>query len=219
MSEFMLKESELENEIAPALSVAREIVVVDAATYEMAGQTVKDLTGIANKIKAFWAPEKEMASKLHKSLVAKEKSMLEPVEAEKAAKVASMRKWADEQERLRREEQARAEEEARRAAEEAALAQAVALEANGHKAAAEAVIAAPVVAPPVYVPKTTPAGFGQFTRKTWKAEVMDMMELVKAVASGQVPIQAIQADMVFLGAQARALKGALSYPGVRSIEV
>ncbi len=218
MSELVLKEAELENEIAPALSVAREIVVVDAASYELAGQTVKDLTGIEKKIKEFWAPEKEMASKLHKSLVAKEKAMLAPVEEEKSAKVQSMRKWADEQERLRREAQAKAEAEAKKAAEEAALAQAVALEESGDKDAAESVLATPVTAPPVYVPKSTPGGYGQFTRKSWKAEVVDLLALVKAVAAGQAPIQAIQAEAVFLNQQARSLKSAKAYPGVRAVE-
>jgi hypothetical protein len=212
------KADELNREILPELSVAAEIVVRDAESYKMAGETWKSLTSLEKKIKAYWEEDVSSALKLHRSLVAKRDAMLIPVGEQKNFLRLGMKTFEDEQERIRRAEQARLEEEARKAAEEAALAQAVALEQNGHKSAAEAVIATPVVAPAVYVPKTTPAGFGNATRRTWGAEVTDIMALVKAVAAGTVPIQAIEANSVFLNQQARALKSALQYPGVKSIE-
>ena len=212
------KAEQLTKEIAPELAVASEIVVHDSESYKMAGETWKSLTCLEKKISEYWQPDVSSALKLHRSLVAKRDAMLIPVGEQKNFLRLGMKTFEDEQERIRRAEQARLEEEARKAAEEAALAQAVALEQNGHKAAAEAVIAAPVVAPAVYVPKTTPTGFGNATRRVWGAEVVDLMALVKAVASGQVPIQAIEANLVFLNQQARALKSALSYPGVRSVE-
>lgn len=212
------KAEELNQEIIPELAIAGEIVVKDAMTYQMAGETWKSLTALEKKIKAYWEDDVTTALKLHRSLVAKRDAMLIPVGEQKNSLRIGMKTFEDEQERIRRAEQARLEEEARKAAEEAALAQAVALEMNGHKAAAEAVIAAPVVAPAVYVQKTTPTGFGNATRRTWGAEVTDLMALVKAVAAGIVPIQAIEANTVFLGQQARALKSALQYPGVRAVE-
>lgn len=212
------KADELNREILPELSVAAEIVVRDAESYQMAGETWKSLTALEKKIKAYWEEDVSSALKLHRSLVAKRDAMLIPVGEQKNSLRIGMKTFEDEQERIRRVEQARLEEEARKVAEEAALAQAVHLEQNGHKAAAEAVIAAPVVAPAVYAPKTTPTGFGNATRRTWGAEVTDLMALVKAVAAGTVPIQSIEANSVFLNQQARALKSALSYPGVRSVE-
>jgi len=212
------KAEELNQEIIPELAIAGEIVVKDAMTYQMAGETWKSLTALEKKIKAYWEDDVTTALKLHRSLVAKRDAMLIPVGEQKNSLRIGMKTFEDEQERIRRAEQARLEEEARKAAEEAALAQAVALEMNGHKAAAEAVIAAPVVAPAVYVQKTTPTGFGNATRRTWGAEVTDLMALVKAVAAGIVPIQAIEANTVFLGQQVRALKSALQYPGVRAVE-
>lgn len=212
------KADELNKEILPELSVAAEIVVRDAESYQMAGETWKSLTALEKKIKLYWEDDVSSALKLHRSLVAKRDAMLVPVGEQKNTLRIGMKSFEDEQERIRRAEQARLEEEARKAAEEAALAQAVALEANGHKAAAEAVIAAPVVAPAVYVQKTTPTGFGNATRRTWSAEVTDLMALVKAVAAGQVPVQALDANTVFLNGQARMLKAALAYPGVRAVE-
>lgn len=212
------KADELNREILPELSVAAEIVVRDSESYMMAGETWKSLTALEKKIKAYWEEDVSSALKLHRSLVAKRDAMLIPVGEQKNSLRLGMKTFEDEQERIRRAEQARLEEEARKAAEEAALAQAVALEMNGHKAAAEAVIASPVVAPAVYVQKTTPTGFGNATRRTWGAEVTDLMALIKAVAAGTVPIHAIEANSVFLNQQARALKAALNYPGVRSVE-
>lgn len=208
----------LEREIGPSLAVASEIVVQDAATYQIAGESWKDLTSLEKKIKEYWDGDVDAAHKLHKSLTAKRDAMLKPVGERKLAIKMDMRKWEDEQERIRREAQAKAEAAAKKQAEEEALAHAVELEANGHNDAAEAVISAPVVAPPVFIPKATPSGFGNATRRTWGAEVTDLMDLVKAVAAGKAPVQAIEANMVFLNGQARMMKSALAYPGVRAIE-
>ena len=212
------KAAELDSAIVPFMQVAREIDVKDAPSFEMAGDVCKNLTALEKQIKAFWEEDVSSALKLHRSLVAKRDAMLEPVGEQKKSLVAGMKAWQDEQERARRAEQARAEAEARRIAEEAALAKAVALEQSGNKAAAEAVIAAPVETPSVFVPKTTPGGYGQFTRKNWGAEVFDLMALVKAVAEGKAPIQAIEANQVYLNAQARALKGVMNIPGVKAVE-
>jgi hypothetical protein len=43
------------------------------------------------------------------------------------------------------------------------------------------------------------------------------MELVKAVAAGTVPLNAIQANSTFLNNQARAMKETLAYPGVKAV--
>ena len=215
---------ELESEIVPVMQVASEIVVKDAPSYEMAGQVCKELTSLEKRVKLYWNGDEKtpgpvtLALRLKESLAKRRDDMLDPLTGQKKTITGNMKAWEDDQARIRRVEQARLEEEARKAAEEAALAQAVALEANGHKAAAESVIASPVVAPAVYVPTNVPKGMGQFTKRTWGAEVTDLMALVKAVAAGTVPIQAIEANTVFLGQQARALKSALQYPGVRAVE-
>ena len=63
---------------------------------------------------------------------------------------------------------------------------------------------------------TVQTGGGISMRETWAAEVTDLMQLVRAVAAGTVPINALMANMVFLGQQARSLKQAMRYPGVRA---
>ena len=49
-------------------------------------------------------------------------------------------------------------------------------------------------------------GAGIRGRTTYAAHVEDLRALVKAVAEGKAPIEAIQADTKFLNAQARAFK-------------
>ncbi len=200
-TEIVKDEGSLQKEIAPVVSDSRSLVVSDAASYEIAGETVKRLTAIEKKIKAFWAPEKEMASKLHKSIVAKEKDMLSVVVDEKSAKIASMHAWAEEQEQARRE-----------AAELAATERAAAAAESASSGTAVCVVSAAPTTPAV------PTGYGQFVRKTWSAEVTDLSALVKAVAAGLVPVQAIKADEVFLNSQARLHKSSLEFPGVVAVE-
>lgn len=179
------KAEELSGAIVPVMERAGAIVVSDAVSFETAGNTVKELTGLEKQIKAFWEDDVTSALKLHRSLVAKRDSMLVPVGEQKKSLTNGMKTWADEQERARREAQEKAE-----------------TMADG----------------PVLVESNVPAGFGTAIRKTWSAEVVDLMALVKAVASGKVPLTAIEANMTFLNGQARALKNLLAYDGVRAIE-
>ncbi len=62
-----------------------------------------------------------------------------------------------------------------------------------------------------------PAVAGVATRTTWHAEVVDKLELVKAVADGRAPLSALEPNMVLLNQQARSLKGELAIPGVRAV--
>lgn len=134
-----------------------------------------------------------------------------------------------EQERLEaeaRKEALRLEEEARRAAEEATLAVAIQAEEQGDAAAAEQILEQPVfVAPvlprPVFAPPVqvaVPQAQGVSFRSVWSAEVYDLRMLVRAVADGRVPLNAIAADMTVLNGVARSLKGNMAYPGVKAVE-
>ena len=59
---------------------------------------------------------------------------------------------------------------------------------------------------------------GAFTTSRWKAEVTDLMSLVKAVAEGRAPLECISANSTFLSAQARSFKKDGVYDGVRFYE-
>jgi hypothetical protein len=195
------------------------IKVVDTDTDREAGERCKAIVAMEKRVGAYWDPLCDAAHKSWKGLVAKRSEFLDPLAESKKSQVLSMKTWEREEERKRQVAERIAQEAARKQAEDDALAVAEALEKQGTpeaKAEAAAIIEAPVAVPQVIIPTSKPAGFGSFTRENWKAEVTDIKALARAVLAGQVPDLAILGNLVFLGQQARALKGAMKYPGVRT---
>ncbi len=202
-----------------ALSVpdqAKAIAVIKTpGDYIKAGEILITIKEIRKKIEATFKPIKQKMDAAKKEVLDQEKTADAPLkEAEDYIKPL-IRAYDDEQERIRREEERRLQEEARKREEEERLAAALAAEEEGDKEAAQAIIEEEVYVPPVVIPKATPQVQGVSFRENWKHQVIDLMALVKAVAAGQVPINALNANDVFLGQQARSLKGAMKYPGVK----
>jgi len=195
------------------------IKVVDADTAREAGERCKAIVSLEKKVHEYWDGIVDQAHKTWKGLVAKRSEFLDPLDANKKAQILSMKTWEREEERKRQEAERIAQEAARKQAEDDALAAAAALEKQGTpeaKAEAEALINEPVAVPQVVVPTSKPAGFGAFTRETWKAEVTDVKALARAILAGQVPQEAITGNTVFIGQQVRSLKASLKWPGVRT---
>ena len=204
---------ELVQETSNALAVAKDFKVTTNEQYVGSAEKLKAIKALAKKIDEVFDPHIKRAFDNHRALVAEKKQHMQPLEdAERLVKKAVLGFQLD-QERIRREAEARAQEEARREREKLE-AQAAKLEAKGKAeqaaaklAAADAVVA-PIIAPSV--PKVS----GISTRVTYKAVVFDKMALVKAVAAGSVPLNALDANMPFLNNQARAMKETMAYPGV-----
>lgn len=132
-------------------------------------------------------------------------------EAEKGLKRAIAQFHANQEAERRRLE---AEERDRHASEQAeAEAAAKALEAKGEKWQAEAT--RDNVRPTPLVVMDTPKIDGISIRDQWHAEVVDLMELVKAVAAGTVPLHYLQANTANLNLAAKQMKGTGDIPGVR----
>lgn len=126
-----------------------------------------------------------------------------------------------EEDRLRREEQERAQKLQAQQAEQ--------LASEGRVEEGVAVLESQPEVMPVVAPVTVPKVAGISGKVTWvyTAEVFDLMALVKAVAEGKAPIQALGSqDRItkvwdvttgqdFLNSQADAFKEAFSYPGCR----
>ena len=51
----------------------------------------------------------------------------------------------------------------------------------------------------------------------WRAEVVDLLALIQAVASGSAPLAALQANQAFLDQEAARDQEALALPGVRAV--
>ncbi len=149
-------------------------------------------------------------------------------QVEQERKAAEQRRLAEEAQRAEQErlaaEQAEAQRQAdelRQQAEQAAAegdieqAQQLAqkFQAAQHQATTVESLAnvTSVAMPTAAAPKVS----GIAGRVTYSSQVDNLMDLVKAVALGQVPIEALQADKKFLDTQARAYKKAGPlYPGV-----
>jgi len=129
---------------------------------------------------------------------------------------AGINTWGQEQARRQREAEAVAAEIARKEAERLQKRADTALKA-GHiekaaalEGAADAVVPAEV-APPV-------KAYGVSTRTVYRAEVVDEVALVKAVAAGTVPAEALEVNMAYVNQAARLYKEGLNWPGVNVIK-
>ena len=113
---------------------------------------------------------------------------------------------AAERERIRLEEERRRAQEAENLAAEGRIEEGIAvLESNQ----------APV-APVVSSYSAPKVGGVSKAKETYKITVVNLMELVKAVAEGKVPLLAIQADEAWLKKQANQLQQFFNYPGVKA---
>jgi hypothetical protein len=196
-----MNELEIKNEMEVVEKTATEIQVIDKQTYEAAAEHVLNLDSTLKKIKEYWAGPKKAAYDAHKAITRKENEMLEPVEEVKKGLIAKINKWLAEESAKQRAEQARLDEE-RKKREEAERAK---LEARAEKAEEKGKIekaealrekAEEVYIPPVMaqgMEKTTRTDAGTVSAKTVKVlEVVDPLEVIKAVAAGQIPVTMVE---------------------------
>lgn len=122
-------------------------------------------------------------------------------------------------ERDRRIEEARLAAKAREIAEEQQRKEAEALRKAGEEEAAREVEAEVLPAPVVtWDAPAIPKVEGLQQRENWVGEVTDLKALVRAVAAGTVPIEAIEPNMKVIHAQAKSLHGAFKWPGCRAYD-
>lgn len=117
----------------------------------------------------------------------------------------AMAKFNAEQDRKRRVEEDKLRAEAKKREEDARLRDAEALAQDGQPELADAVLSAPVVVPPVVLPRSeTPAGISY--RDIWRFEILD---------PNVVPREYLTVDEKKIGGVVRALKGETRITGVR----
>lgn len=123
------------------------------------------------------------------------------------------RKLAEERAAAQRAADEAAKAERQRLADEAAK-----LAASGHQDAADSLsLASSMVLAPVIPTRVDREEQSTSVRENWSAEVVDLMQLVKAVAAGTVSINAIEPSSTWLNGQARLEKARLSIPGVKPV--
>lgn len=157
----------------------------------------KPLDEAKKSIMAFFEPATTSLTKAE-SIYKQKIIAFDKTEAEKALK---LQRELEEKARLQREA---LEKEA------AELAKAGNAEAASIVAEQAQITTAPIVniAPPKVA--------GISTRKNWKAEVVDVLALVKAVAEGKAPLELIAPNMTVINRYAKASEDKLNIPGVRA---
>lgn len=203
-------------ECAAVVVKARALVVATEADAHEAGDFLRRCAGAAKAVESKLAPAVEAAHKAHKSLTALRAELTEPFAAARKIVEPRLVAWQDAERRRREAEAARQAEEARRRIAEEQLAAAAEV-AEYDPDAADAILDEPVIAP-VVVP-VAPVVAGVSVRETWKAEVVDLAELVRYVAEAPTAdrLALVAAAQSALDGLARALKGAASIPGVRFV--
>jgi hypothetical protein len=197
---------------------AKAITITDQETYNGAATVLVEIVAIRKQVQAHHKPIKEATNKAHKTAVAAEKKLLDPLTEAEGYIRKAIGAWDYEQERLRQEEQKRLEAIQRQADEDARLALAQEAEENGAEAeTVDEILATPVVMPTAVAKPTFQHASGISTRQNWKAEVVDMKALCRAVASGQASAELVQPNMVALNRMAKAMRTTFNIPGCKAV--
>ena len=184
-------EAELDNKSLTLYEKATALVIVDQASYAIAGEVGKDLKALVTEITNFHEPMRISAKAAYDAVLKSKNDALAPVNEAMGIVRDTMNVYVREQERIRQE----AERKARIAAEEAAKKERERLEAQalaamekgkGEKAdslleKAEMVYAAPVTIAPV-IDKTVKTASGNITQaKELKVSVTNLALFLKTL--------------------------------------
>ena len=216
-----LTEMEIRQTANQALEIAQSRIVQTSEDYQEAGNARRYIKEALSKISDYWTPKKEQAYKLHKSLVAAEKEMKQPLEKadktitsrmeEYRLEIARRQREAEEAKRKAEEIRRRAEEDVRRLVEEASqkeelddedveILQIAQEELEQSESLVDSVEYAPV--------ETKAEGIS--VRKKWKARVVKEYQVPIAVAG--ITIRPV--DQSALNKLAALSKGECDCPGV-----
>lgn len=203
---------------------ARALKVTDGSTYQQAAELLVGIKALRGEVNETFDPIIADAHKAHKTACEKKRAADAPLlEAETILK-RSMSDYNVEQERLRLEEQRRLEEQARREEEDRRLAEAAALEKEGHDTncpelvvEAERVLEQPVMTAPVQVARAVPKVAGIVHRENWSARVTSLIALVRFIATHPEHVNLIQPNQAALNSLARSMKANLRIDGVQPV--
>lgn len=217
-----VEERELEQQALTLKDQALAVRVVDQATYGKAGEFAKDLRTMKKNILDFFGPIKKSAHETWKSICAKENEAVKPIDEADAHVRKAMNAYINEQERLRREEQARLEaieRERARKEQEALLKKAAEAEAKGKVEKAEELLerAEDVYEKPVHVePVAAPVHTNTATvgaQKDLHVEVTDLKAFIAELVA-----QNSNAFDALLTVKASALKAWAKTNGIKKFK-
>lgn len=207
---------ELRQTVAACVKWSQENIIADNGGYQATADHLQEIKAQLKAADAFFDGPIKTAHELHKTLVARKKFVTDPLKESEATDKRKMLGFTAEQQRKAEEErrklQAAADESARREREalEKRAAAAKRPETQERLREEAALVEAPVIAVAAPVPKVA----GITTRRTWKAEVVDISAFCNAV------IEYRRADLILpnmdvLTALAKGLGERAEFPGVK----
>jgi hypothetical protein len=207
------QEQEAQEQALSLRSKVDALTVTDQGSYDLAQELNRKAYEGKKAFHTWFDPIDDTSKKSRQAVIAQGKKIDEPFDYIIDTTGSRAAKWMAEEKRKAAIEQSRLEEIARKKAEEQQLEQAELLASLGmNEAADEALVAEPVIER-VKVAEPTKAE-GTSVRTYYAAQVNDLMALVKAVAAGEAPLQALEANMVYLNGRARLEQGGFKMPGV-----
>lgn len=210
--------------VQPELLKQAEDMLALAGSYaitcrEMRVAAAEDLKRVKGLQRAIEEQRKEITGPINLGLKRVNDLFRKPAqwldEAEAALK-SICRRWDDEQDRIQRAaeaEAARKADEERRRLADVAKAEA----AKGNAETAHAIAQAAQMVAPIPVAVSAPKIEGESTREIWRAEVVDLVALCRAIGEGKAAPEMILPNQTVLNGMARSLKGSLSVAGVRAV--
>ncbi len=222
----------IEAEVLTAIEQADEVQITTAIEHGTALELIKALRDREKRITEHFEPSRKALDVAKKEVLAARDTLIKPLEAARGVLSGKAVTYQQEQERIAAEAQRKADEEARIAREkaeaEAAEKEAARLAAleeaieEGDEEKAEEILEAepePVeeIAPvPIIAPALAQVK-GAGTRTTWKAEVVDFMQLVNYVAANPEWEFLLEPSMPGLNRIAVSQKDKMDVPGVKAV--
>jgi hypothetical protein len=210
-------------EVLPVVERARILVIRTQEDDEDAQRDLLKIAQVEKFVKNIYTNPKSILKQAHSAMCAEEAKWLGPLTEAKGLLWQKHSDYDQEQQRIAKqkaealEAKALAEEEARRNED------AIRAEVSGDSAAAQEILAEPILAATVHVEaavsKVDGVGKG---RSVWSAEIVDLKALIKWVAARMDTDPGVVAYLepatVPLNAIAKAQKSALRVDGVRAVE-
>lgn len=236
-SEYEQRRLALKHEYDAIVATAKKLTVVDCPEAAEEANNFGRLLQMGTKAaETFFKPIKQQIDGFKAPVLQHEKDFAGPLELEKRRLGGLMTTWNAKVAAEAEAERRRQQEETDRQAREDLLARAVEIEAESGTEEAAAILEQPVYRAPVVIQNAAPPKMaGQVGMLTYGAKVsgweekmtekptshpgwQNLMKLVRAVAEGKAPIQALEPNESFLTAQGKAFREGFSMHGCELVK-
>ena len=205
---------------ASALTISDEASYRNVAEFGLAVKTMR------KKIADFFKPHKERAHAAWRGLCTEEAKQLAPCDTAEATIKRKMLEFEAAERRRKEDERRRAEEAARKLEEDRRIQTAIEAEAAGDIEEADAILEAPVVAPPpprVLETVTKVEGVKYVSRWTFDAEEIRIEALIAHIAGVETLahpelVALLAPNTTSIRSMVTALKSGFNVPGIKAYE-